>query len=57
MTCDHCVLSVAEEVSEIQGVADVDVDLGSGLVTVSGHGFTDEQVAGAVGEAGYGIAA
>jgi copper chaperone CopZ len=56
MTCDHCVLSVREEVSEVPGVSDVDVDLASGRLTVSGAGFTDDAVKAAVVEAGYGIA-
>jgi copper chaperone CopZ len=53
MTCNHCVLSVREEVSEIDGVEQVDVDLASGRLAVSGEGFTDEQVQAAVVEAGY----
>ncbi|HEX2088152.1 MAG TPA: heavy-metal-associated domain-containing protein [Solirubrobacteraceae bacterium] len=53
MTCGHCVLSVREEVSEVPGVADVDVDLASGRLTVSGDGFSDQAVAAAVEEAGY----
>jgi copper chaperone len=56
MTCDHCVLSVREEVSEVPGVSDVDVDLATGRLTVSGAGFTDDAVKAAVAEAGYGIA-
>ncbi len=53
MTCGHCVTSVREEVSEVEGVDEVDVDLASGRVTVSGAGFSDEQIAAAVAEAGY----
>ena len=53
MTCEHCVLSVREEVSEVAGVTDVDVDLASGRLAVSGEGFSDEDVATAVAEAGY----
>ena len=57
MTCEHCVMSVREEVGEISGVRDVDVDLDSGRLTVAGEGFTDEQVAAAVTEAGYEVVA
>ena len=53
MTCSHCVLSVREEVSELAGVETVDVDLDSGRLTVTGEGFTDEAVGGAVADAGY----
>jgi copper ion binding protein len=56
MTCAHCVASVREEVSEIDGVTAVDVDLASGRLTVSGERFTDEAVAAAVEEAGYRVA-
>jgi copper chaperone len=38
MTCSHCVLSVREEVSELPAVSAVDVDLGSGRLTVAGAG-------------------
>ena len=57
MTCDHCVQAVSTEVGKLEGVADVRVDLASGQVTVTGDGFTDAQVAAAVDEAGYEIAA
>jgi len=56
MTCGHCVSAVTEEVGRIDGVTDVDVDLDTGVVTVGGAGFTDEQVAAAVDEAGYALA-
>jgi copper chaperone len=56
MTCDHCVLSVREEVSEVPGVRDVDVDLASGRLTVWGEDFTDAAVKAAVAEAGFGVA-
>jgi copper chaperone len=57
MTCDHCVLSVREEVEEIPGVADVDVDLPSGRLTISGSEVADDAVRVAVAEAGYEVAA
>jgi copper chaperone len=53
MTCSHCVASVREEVSEVDGVREVDVDLASGLLTVLGEGFSDDAVKAAVAEAGY----
>lgn len=53
MTCSHCVASVSEEVSEVDGVEDVSVDLESGAVTVTGTGVDDEAVRAAVAEAGY----
>ncbi|CAB4908963.1 MAG: heavy metal transporter [Actinobacteria bacterium] len=52
MTCQHCVASVTEEVSELPGVTAVEVDLASGALRVTGD-VTDEQVEAAVAEAGY----
>jgi copper chaperone len=57
MTCSHCVLSVREEVSAVDGVSAVDVDLASGRVTVTGADLRDEAVGAAVAEAGYEVAA
>jgi len=60
MTCSHCVRSVTEEVSAIDGVSDVAVDLHAGgvsTVTVSSAAPVDmEQVRAAVEEAGYSLA-
>jgi copper chaperone CopZ len=54
MTCDHCTMSVAEEVSLVAGVDDVAVDLASGIVTVSSTTTPDQRaIASAVEEAGY----
>ncbi len=56
MTCGHCAQAVTTEVRAIAGVSDVQVDVASGRVTVEGDGFSDEQVAAAVDEAGYALA-
>lgn len=53
MTCDHCVLSVTEEVSEVHGVEQVDVDLATGRLALTGAGFTEAEIKAAVAEAGY----
>jgi copper chaperone len=58
MTCDHCVASVTEEISEIDGVTAVAVDLPTGGVTVTSTGPVDQaDVRTAVEEAGYKLAA
>lgn len=61
MTCEHCVRSVTEEVSSIEGVSAVDVDLRAGdvsTVTVSSAAPVDpDRVREAVEEAGYSLAA
>ncbi|SUE16095.1 heavy-metal detoxification protein [Rhodococcus gordoniae] len=57
MTCGHCVASVTEEVQEIPGVENVEVDLATGAVTVtSAESLDDAAVAAAVEEAGYNLA-
>ena len=57
MTCGHCVASVTEEISEIDGVTDVVVDLPTGAVTVtSGEPLDEAHVRAAVEEAGYQLA-
>ena len=56
MTCQHCVASVTEEVSEIAGVTAVDVDLASGRLTVTAPAIDDAAIAEAVSEAGYALA-
>lgn len=53
MTCGHCEMSVQEEILEIPGVNEVTADHNTGAVSVSGEGFTDDQVSAAVAEAGY----
>jgi len=57
MTCAHCVLSVREEVSEVAGVENVDVDLQAGRLAVRGDRIEDEAIAEAVSEAGYELVA
>jgi copper chaperone len=57
MTCSHCVASVTEEISAIDGVTNVAVDLPTGAVTVTSEQELDaEQVRAAVEEAGYRLA-
>ncbi|MEU6133345.1 heavy-metal-associated domain-containing protein [Nocardioides sp. NPDC047086] len=57
MTCGHCVASVTEEVTEIAGVSDVDVDLASGNVTITAsEPISDDAIRAAVEEAGYSLA-
>ena len=57
MTCGHCVSAVTQEISAIDGVGDVRVDLASGAVTVTSDGpLSEETVRAAVDEAGYELA-
>ena len=51
--CAHCVMSIREEVSAVEGVESVDVDLETKLVTVGGHHLDDAALRAAIEEAGY----
>ncbi len=54
MTCGHCVMSVTEEVTEVEGVTGVEIDLASGQMTVTSDGPADDTlIRSAVAEAGY----
>ncbi len=54
MTCDHCRRAVTQEISAVDGVESVDVDLASGTVTVGTARPVDRaDIAAAVDEAGY----
>ena len=57
MTCGHCVAAVSSEVSRIDGVTKVEVDLTSGVVTVESDRPVDPNAfAAAIDEAGYALA-
>lgn len=57
MTCDHCTNAVTTELSRLDGVTKVDVDLATGAVTVESTEPLDRaSVADAVDEAGYELA-
>jgi len=54
MTCSHCVAAVTEEVSQIPGVSEVQVELDGGLLTVTSQGPVERaRLEHAVDEAGY----
>lgn len=59
MTCEHCVASVTEELSEIEVVSGVEVQLNAGgesVVTVHSTGILNQDdVRAAVEEAGYAL--
>jgi copper chaperone CopZ len=57
MTCSHCVQAVTAELSKLDGVTQVDVDLASGTATVESTVPLDRAtVEAAVDEAGYELA-
>jgi copper chaperone CopZ len=51
--CAHCAMSIREEVSEVEGVEDVAVDLDTKIVTVQGRELDDASLRAAIVEAGY----
>ena len=53
ISCSHCTIAVTEEVTKVDGVTAVEVDLDTKLVRVSGDGFAGEDVIAAIDEAGY----
>jgi copper chaperone CopZ len=53
MTCEHCVAAVSEEVAQLAGVSDVEVDLASGRLVVHGSDLDGGAIGDAVESAGY----
>ena len=56
MTCGHCEAAIQKEVSAVEGVSAVVVDLETKLVTVSGAGLDRGAVVAAIDEAGFDVA-
>lgn len=54
VSCEHCVSAITGEVSPLEGVTSVDVDLEAKTVTVIGG--DDAAIVAAIDEAGYDIA-
>lgn len=59
LTCNHCALSVTEEVSEVEGVESVVVDVvkdGESTVTIEHtEPVSDTAINAAIAEAGYDV--
>ena len=53
MSCDHCKHAVSSELLQVAGVASVDVDLETKLVTVHGDPLDGTALRSAIDEAGY----
>lgn len=53
MTCGHCKQAVTHEVSAVEGVESVEVDLDTKLVTVVGSSLDDAKLRAAIDDAGY----
>lgn len=53
MHCGHCKQAVTQEISAVEGVDSVAVDLDAKLVTVVGSSLDDAKLRAAIDEAGY----
>ena len=51
--CGHCERAIKDEVSIVEGVTSVAVDLDSKIVTVGGESVSEDAVRAAILEAGY----
>ena len=56
MTCAHCERAITQEISAVDGVESVTVDVASGTVTVTAAKPVDRaDIAAAIDEAGYAL--
>lgn len=56
MSCGHCENAIREEVTELKGVSNINVDAKTGLLEVTfeaGSEASDAEIIAAVDEAGY----
>ena len=53
MSCNHCVMAVKKELSKIPGLTVSSVEIGKAEVVAEESHVTDQQMTGAVKEAGY----
>ena len=51
--CSHCAAAIQGEVSGVQGVDAVDVDVDAKVVTIRGEALSDAALREAIEEAGY----
>ena len=51
--CEHCARAIREEISTLEGVESIEVDLSARNVAVRGAGFSDRDVREAIARAGY----
>lgn len=53
MSCGHCRAAITAEVTAVDGVETIDVDLDTKLVCVTGQNLDDAALVAAIDEAGY----
>jgi copper chaperone len=57
VSCEHCRQAIEGEVSQVQGVESVEVDLDAKTVTVGGDPLDEVAIVAAIDAAGYEVAA
>ena len=57
VSCEHCQRALEGEVSQVQGVQSVAVDLDAKTVTISGDPLDEAAIVAAIDEAGFEVAA
>jgi copper chaperone len=57
VSCAHCKQAIEGEVSQVQGVESVDVDLEAKTVTVVAEPLDEQAIIAAIDDAGYEVAA
>lgn len=56
MSCHHCKMAIKKAVGAIDGVKEVEVDIGGGKVTVKTSGHVDkDSIVNAITELGYDV--
>ena len=53
VSCGHCQAAITAEVTGVDGVDSVDVDLDTKLVRITGENLDDAALVAAIDEAGY----
>ncbi len=56
MHCDHCAAAITDELTSVEGVDAVTVDLDTKVVTIRGEALSDEALRDAIEDAGYAAA-
>jgi len=57
VSCEHCQRAIEGEVSQVEGVEAVTVNLGLKTVTISGESLDGAAIIAAIDEAGYEVTA
>jgi copper chaperone len=56
VSCAHCKQAIEDEVSQVEGVRSVEVDVDAKTVTVNGEVLDEAAIVDAIDEAGYEVA-